>query len=84
MSSVVSLTGSGETERRFFDWGPDGESRDRRGDMVSKKRLLNVLTAGAAEWTTGEEDRYALLVSARNEVSTSMASSMGEAGIFIG
>lgn len=80
----MSLTGSGETERRFFDWGLDGESRDRRGDMVSKKRLLNVLAAGVAEWTAGEEDRNALLVSARNEVSTSIASSMREAGIFVG
>ena len=79
----MSLTGSGETERRFFDWGLDGESRDRRGDMVSKKRLLNVLAAGVAEWTAGE-DRNALLVSARNEVSTSIASSMREAGIFVG
>ena len=52
--------------------------------MVSKKRLLNVLAAGVAEWTAGEEDRNALLVSARNEVSTSIASSMREAGIFVG
>ena len=49
--------------------------------MVSKKRLLNVVPVEVAGWTTGEEDKYALLVSARKEVSTSITSSIGEVSV---
>ena len=42
-------TGSGEKERRFFIWGLGEESRDRRGEIVPKNRLLKAVTVGAAE-----------------------------------
>jgi hypothetical protein len=83
LSCVINFVCSGERERRFLVIGAEGESSDRRGDSDSKKRLLKAVTVGGPDGMTGEDERNALF-SATNEVSTSMASSMGDDGSVIG
>ena len=73
---------SGERERRFLCTGPAGESKDRRGDIVSKKRLLKLV--GAVEGGMGEKEYSSALGSAIKDVSTSMASSARKVAAFGG